>query len=456
MVSYKPGHPNLLEVQIRDLSTDGAGIGESDGRVVFVEGALPGEWVEARITAGSRGRLHGELHGIKQESAERRHPPCILANDCGGCSLQHWSDGAQVAWKEQHLQQLLRRIGSLELNVEPILASPQPLGYRNRAIIPIQKGEQGLRAGFYRRGSHSVVNMNHCPVLDPRLDALIEPMKADLAGMDWPIYDETDQSGMLRHLVLRVGANSGELLAGLVARNASLPGAEDLAQQWMERWPQLVGVVLNLQPKPTNTLLGPTEVLLAGRPWLMESFADKRFQIALDTFFQVHTHQAEQLVERLNQVLDLKAGEVLVDGYCGIGTLGLPLTNPEMRLIGIELHPSSIERARCNALLNGMDNAEFKVGSMERSLEEVLPFTDALLLDPPRKGLSERLCDAIAAEPPARIAYVSCNPSTLARDLARLTAKGSLELQSVHPLDFFPQTTHTEAMAVLVRPGAQR
>jgi 23S rRNA (uracil1939-C5)-methyltransferase len=127
-----------------------------------------------------------------------------------------------------------------------------------------------------------------------------------------------------------------------------------------------------------------------------------------------------------------------------------------MRLIGIELHPSSIERARCNALLNGMDNAEFKVGSMERSLEEVLPFTDALLLDPPRKGLSERLCDAIAAEPPARIAYVSCNPSTLARDLARLTAKGSLELQSVHPLDFFPQTTHTEAMAVLVRPGAQR
>ena len=444
-------HPNLLKLQIRDLSSEGAGIGEADGRVVFVEGALPGEWVEARLTAGSRGRLHGELRNLEQASDQRRQPPCILAADCGGCSLQHWQDAAQVQWKQEHLQQLLKRIGGISLPVAPILASGQALGYRNRAIIPLQEGPNGLKAGFYRRGSHAVVNMNHCPVLDPRLDELIEPIKADLAASEWPIYNEDTQEGLLRHLVLRVGANSGEILIGLVAREARLPGAIELAEQWLERWPQVVGVVLNLQPKPTNTLLGPNEELLAGRPWLMESFAGRRFQIGLDTFFQVHSAQAERLVNLLREALALTSGEVLVDGYCGVGTLGLPLYTSGLRLIGIELHPGSIERARCNAMLNGIDTAEFKVGAMERSLQEVLPFTDALLLDPPRKGLSEGMCEAIASEPPERIAYVSCNPATLARDLARLTANGNLELRSVQPLDFFPQTTHTEALAVLVR-----
>ena len=454
-MSIKPGHPNLVQVQIRDLSTDGAGIGESDGRVVFVEGALPGEWVEARITSGTRGRFYGEVREIKEKSPQRRQPPCILATDCGGCSLQHWDDSAQVLWKQKHLQELLRRIGSLDVNVETIQASAQTLGYRNRAIIPIQHGQNGLRAGFYRRGSHSVVNMNHCLVLDPRLDELIEPMKADLAETGWPIYDEEAQTGLLRHLVLRVGANSGEILAGLVARDHSFDGAEALAQKWLDRWPQLVGVVLNLQPKASNTLLGPMEVLLGGRPWLMESFAGRRFQIALDTFFQVHTQQAERLVQLLREGLALKTGEVLVDGYCGVGTLGLPLIEQGMRLIGIELHPSSIERARCNAMLNGIENAEFQVGAMERTLKQVLPFTDALLLDPPRKGLTEGLCTAIAMEPPERVAYVSCNPSTLSRDLARLTATGTLKVSTIQPLDFFPQTTHTEALAMLVRPAVQ-
>lgn len=449
-VTHSPDHPNLLDVEIRDLSNEGDGIGQSQGRIVFVEGALPGERVETRLIGGSRGMLRGELRTLHQASPERRQPPCILAADCGGCSLQHWSDRAQALWKEQKVQQSLTRLGGLSITVEPILAAEAVLGYRNRAIIPIQSGPHGFKAGFYRRHSHDVVNMNHCPVLDPRLDALIAPLKQDLEATGWSPYNEETRSGVLRHLVLRIGAHSGEILLGLVVRDASLDEATVLAEEWMERWPQVVGVVLNLQPKPTNTLLGPHNQLLAGRPWLLERFADRTFQIGLDTFFQVHTAQAECLIPLLRAGLQLKSGQVLLDGFCGIGTLSLPLLSPGVRLIGIEHQASSVERARDNARLNGLENAEFVAGGVDERLGEWLPMADALLLDPPRKGLSESLCAAIAKEAPNRIAYVSCNPATLARDLQRLTVSGQLRLESVQPIDFFPQTSHCEALALLV------
>jgi 23S rRNA (uracil1939-C5)-methyltransferase len=454
-VTKAPQQPNLLDLEIRDLSNEGDGIGQSDGRIVFVDGALPGERVEVRLTAASRGRMRGELRQLLQASPQRRRPPCILAEDCGGCSLQHWQDSAQSSWKQDHLQQVLQRIGNITKPLAPILIAPQPLGYRNRAIIPLQAGSNGLKAGFYRRRTHTVVNMNHCPVLDPRLDKLIAPIKRDLIASEWPAYNEENRSGLLRHLVLRLGVSSGELLIGLVSTDKRLAGLTELAEQWLARWPNLVGVVLNLQPKPVNSVFGENALLIGGRPWLLERFGDRSFQIGLDTFFQVNTSQAERLLPLLRQALQLKPGQLLVDAYCGVGTLGLPLLAEGIRLIGIEQHPASVERAQSNAKLNGLEQAEFLLGDVDLRLQEVLPFADALLLDPPRKGLLDPVCAAIVAQPPARIAYVSCNPATLARDLARLTASGELRLESVQALDFFPQTTHIEALAVLVNRAVQ-
>ena len=446
-----PSQPNLLNLEIRDLSQEGSGIGHDGSRVAFVTGALPGELVEARLTGASRGMVRGEIRKLLRQSPDRRLPACILAGECGGCSLQHWNDAAQAEWKQNNLQQALQRIGGLSIQVEPIIAATAVMGYRNRAIIPIQPSSSGIKAGFYRRQSHDVVNMNHCPVLDPRLDELIGPIKQDLVECGWPAYCEASHSGELRHLVLRIGVNSGEILLGLVTKSPQLDGFDILAEEWLERWPAVVGVVHNCQPKPTNTLLGEQQQLIAGRPWLLERFANCSFAIGLDTFFQVHTAQAERLVPLLKDGLGLGVGEVLVDAFCGVGTLGLPLVGPEAKLIGIEQHQASIERAQDNARLNNIDNAEFLVGSVEQKLAEVLPVTDALLLDPPRKGLSDPLINIIQSCPPDRIAYVSCNPSTLARDLSRLCADGMLELLSVQPLDFFPQTTHCEALALLKR-----
>ena len=449
-------HPNQLTLAIKDLALDGNGLAQHDGKLVFVTGALPAETVTARITGQGKGKLHAEISELKKTSTERRDPICILAGKCGGCSLLHWQDAAQSHWKQQQLQNTLRRVGRLDCVVEPIRQTETVLGYRSRAIIPIQGSESVLKAGFFQRGSHQVVNMNHCPVLDPRLDALVEPLKQDLQSADWPIYSEATQKGLLRQLVLRAGVSSGELLIGLVVRDDQFKAAEDLAEQWMERWPELVGVVLNIQPKPGNTLLGPKERLLAGRPWLMESFAGCRFQIGLGTFFQVHHQQAETLMSELRSALHLQPGDVLVDAYCGVGTLGLPLAKEGVRLIGIEQSRESIERAQCNALLNGMENTDFHAGVVERRLQEFLPFTDVLLLDPPRKGLDPRVCDAIREQPPGRIAYVSCNPATLARDLALLCADGRFKLTRVVPFDFFPQTTHIEAVAILTSSATQR
>lgn len=448
-------HPNQLRLEIKDLALDGTGLAQHDGKLVFVAGALPAETATVRITGQGRGKLHAEISELQSSSPERRDPTCILAGKCGGCSLLHWQDSAQSQWKQQQLQNTLQRVGRLDCVVEPIRASTQVLGYRNRAIIPVQGRDGALKAGFFQRGSHQVVNMNHCPVLDPKLDALIQPLKEDLEASGWPIYSEETQQGLLRQLVLRSGVSSGELLLGLVVRDDQFKGADALAEQWMQRWPEVVGVVLNVQPKPGNTLLGPKERLLAGRPWLMESFAGCRFQIGLGTFFQVHHQQAEALVAALRSALQLQSGEVLVDAYCGVGTLGLPLMEPGVRLIGIEQSRDSIERAQCNALLNGMDNTDFHAGAVERRLQEFLPFTDVLLLDPPRKGLDPRVCEAIREHQPGRIAYVSCNPATLARDLALLCAEGRYELKQVVPFDFFPQTTHIEAMAILTSSAAQ-
>lgn len=452
----------VLELEIRDLSLEGDGIaGAPEGAAppalpVLVPGALPGERVRASIAGEGQRFRHGQLQALLVPSADRRQPPCPVAGTCGGCSLQHWADGAQAAWKEQQLRRTLQRVGGLAPPVRPILAAATTLAYRNRAILPLRREQGRIRAGFYRRGSHELVPVERCPVLDERIDRLIEPLCRDLSDGGWSTYDEATGEGVLRHLVLRVGHHSGDLLVGLIAASDALPGLDDLARPWMERWPEVVGVVLNLQPRPTNVLFGPTERLLAGRPWLLDRFGGCTVPVALDTFHQVHTPQAERLLPLLREALDLQPGDRLLDAYCGSASLSLPLLTPGVDLVGFERHRTSVELAGLAAQLNGLEGVKILVGPVERLLPEWLPDSRCLLLDPPRKGLEAAVRAAILEDPPERLAYVSCNPATLARDLAQLTADGRLTLDWVQPLDFFPQTTHCEAVACLVRSGDQR
>jgi len=294
--------------------------------------------------------------------------------------------------------------------------------------------------------------MNHCPVLDPRLDALIAPLKADLEASLWPVDRHGSEAGGLRHLALRVGQHTGELLITLIATADDLEGLEAQAEVWMQRWPRLVGVTLNLQPLASNLLFGPVSRTLAGRDWLHEGFAGLTLQISPDTFFQVHTRQAERLVPLLEAALPSPRG-LLVDAYCGIGTYSLPLARLGWQVLGLEQQSAAVALAGRNAMLNGLsERCRFQAADVAEALAGVLSHTQALLLDPPRKGLDPRVTAAILACPPPQLVYLSCDPATLARDL-RLLCGGGYALIGVQPIDFFPNTTHVETLVRLEHRG---
>jgi 23S rRNA (uracil1939-C5)-methyltransferase len=441
-----------LELAIDDLDQEGRGLGRHDGAVVFVEGGLPGEWLRVRLVHRARRHWLAELVAVLTPSPERRRPPCILADRCGGCTLQALAPSAQQQWKQQRVATALQRIGGLDAPVRPLLAAPDDLGYRNRAVIPLELREGRLRAGYYQRGSHRIVNLNHCPVLDPRLDGLIAPLKADLEASDWPVDRHAGApDGGLRHLALRVGSHSGEVLITLISAHGDLPGLEDLARFWLERWPALVGVCLNLQPDPGNRLMGAHTRVLAGRGELREAFAGLELMVAADSFFQVHTRQAERVVPLLFEALEDVQG-YLVDAYCGIGTFSLPLAAAGWRVLGLEQQGAAVALARRNAAANGLsDTTCFEEAVVGEVLAERLPGSDALFVDPPRKGLEGPALAAIVAGGPPRLLYLSCDPATQARDLALLVREGGYQLRWLQPIDFFPNTSHVETLAVLHR-----
>jgi len=453
-----------LDLPIHGLSHDGQGVGRIEQQVVFVPGALPGEQVRVRLVHRAKRHFVAELLSVLEPSPDRRRPPCILAERCGGCSIQHLAAPAQAHWKEDRVRQALARIGGLQADVRPILtddhgglsSSGAGFGYRNRATIPLERLADGrLRAGFYRTGSHRIVNMNHCPVLDPRLDALIQPLKDDLEASDWPVDANLSADGGLRHLALRIGHCSGECLITLISSHSDLPGIETMADSWMERFPQVVGVCLNLQPKATNTLMGPETEVIVGRDWISDSFSGLRYRIGADTFFQVHASQAERVVQLVLDAIppsSAAAGRV-IDAYCGVGTFSLPLAKAGHAVLGIEQQSRSIDQARRNALSNGLEErCRFVDGDVALLLQDSLQAAKALVLDPPRKGLDPEVVAIIEAAPPPTVIYISCDPSTLARDLAQLCREGgAYSLQRVQPVDFFPQTSHVEAVAVLQR-----
>jgi len=442
----------VIDLTISGVGHDGQGVGRWQDTAVFVPGVLPEERVVARVRRAAKRHLEAELVGVEEPSADRQKPPCILSDSCGGCSLQHASTDAQLAIKTEIVRQSLSRLARLDVPVEETWGCSAGLGYRNRALIPLERRDDGsLRAGYYRRGSHKIVNMNRCPVLDPRIDALVAPLKEDLEASGWPVDVNLTGSGGLRHLGLRVGHHSGEVLITLVSSHRKLPGLDDLAQTWMKRWPSVVGVTLNLQPKASNVVMGSDSETVAGRPWLLESFAGVDLQIAPDTFFQVNTAQAERLVEPLHAFFSAGSSGTVIDAYCGIGTFGLPLAKRGLQVLGLEVHGPAVVQAQANAERNGIATAFFEQSDVASVLADRLRMAGSLLVDPPRKGLSPEALEAIQQGKPERIAYISCNPSTLCRDLAELCAEQAYRLESIQPVDFFPQTSHVECLALLVR-----
>lgn len=443
----------LLEVTIADLSQGGDGVGRWQGRVVFVPDTVPGDRVLTRLVRVKPQYAHGKLQQIVQESPHRIRPACIVADKCGGCQWQHIDYDYQRTAKRNLVVQALAHIGGLEhIPVAPMLNGLSHQGYRNKATYPLGRSATGqVQAGYYRKSSHQLINLNQCPIQDPQLNPLLAEVKHDIQEQGWSIYNESEHRGKLRHLGLRIGRRTGEMLITLVSTDSGLTGLAEQAQAWMERYPKLVGVALNINSTRTNAVFGAETRLVVGRLALREEFAGLQFQVLPTTFFQVYTEQAEALVQVILDELNLQGDENIVDTYCGIGTLTLPLARYGGQVIGIESQVEAVKQARDNAALNDLSNVTIQVGAVEAVLPTLSFPPDVVVLDPPRKGCHASVIQALIDLQPHRIVYVSCNPATLARDLKRLCEEGGYRLTKVQPADFFPQTAHVECAAFLVR-----
>ncbi|MBP0002273.1 MAG: 23S rRNA (uracil(1939)-C(5))-methyltransferase RlmD [Cyanobacteria bacterium SBC] len=448
-----------IEIEIEDLADSGDGVGRWQQRVVFVPDTVVGDRVRVRLVRVKPQYGRGKVLEVLQPSPNRQRPPCIVADKCGGCQWQQVKYEAQLQAKHRQVVQALDRIGGFDrVKVDAVLTTGEALGYRNKSTYPVRRSSTGaVKVGYYQKGTHKLVNLNQCPVQDARLDPFLAQIKKDIETRKWRVYDETRKTGEVRHLGLRVGRRTGDILLTLVARSIELPGLEEQAKEWLRRYPNLVGVCVNINGKPTNAIFGPKTHCVAGRSFLTEVFAGLTFRLQPTTFFQVNTEAAELIWQEIDRELKLNGDETVIDAYCGIGTFSLPLARRVRWVIGIESHEASVEQARENARSNDLTNVHFRGGKVEVLLGEQSPIfqaeselkPDIVLLDPPRQGCDRAVLEALLRLKVDRIAYISCKPATLARDLGILCESGQYQLDRVQPVDLFPQTAHVESIAFL-------
>ena len=448
--SWKQG--DLVEIEITDLSDTGDGVGRNVELVVFVPDTVPGDKVFVRLVNVKPKYAKGKVKELLQPSPHRIKPACIVADKCGGCQWQHINYEYQLEAKRKAVIQALERIGGFtQPKVDGVITGASSLDYRNKATYPVGISTSGgVKVGYYQKSSHQIVNLNQCPVQDSRLNPILKEVKQDIQSLGWEVYNEGSHTGIIRHLGLRIGRRSGEILLTLIVKNWDVPKINEKSQEWLEHHPSLVGVMLNRNDHRTNKIFGDETRLISGKSYLEEEFASLKFQIRPDTFFQVNTETAEALLYEIQSELNLQGNEILVDAYCGIGTLTLPLAKQVELAIGLEIQKSAVAAAKNNAQYNHINNVTFYSGKVEELLSRISKKPDIVILDPPRKGCEKTVIETLRKAKPARIVYVSCKPATLARDLKLICQDGLYTLSRVQPADFFPQTAHVEVAAFLV------
>lgn len=445
-----------IELSIHGSGHRGEGVGRYDGMVVFIPGAVPGDYVRARVIEVKRGYARAALENVLEPSPDRVTPRCLVFEQCGGCQLQHIAYDKQLELKRQQVVDALTRIGGLEgVTVHPTIGMDTPWEYRNKAQFPIGYQAGRVVAGFFAPRSHHIVDIEACDIQHPLGNQLMREVKSLASEYGVTIYDEHTHSGVLRHVIARVGRKTGEVLAVLVTKERELPHGREIAQKLMERIPGLVGVVQNINPERTNVVLGRESKVLIGAGYVTDYLGPFAFKISPVSFFQVNPAQTEILYAKVVEYAALSGTETVFDLYCGIGSIALFLAQQAGHVVGIEWVAEAVSDAEENAALNGIDNVRFIAGDaaseMPRLAREGV-HADVIVVDPPRKGCEETVLSAMAQVGPERIVYVSCNPASLARDLSRLRELGYDTLE-VQPVDMFPHTAHIECCALLTKRG---
>lgn len=418
-----------------------------------VQGAVPGERASVQVPSGAGARGAWTPLGVLRPSGVRVLPRCPVFGLCGGCQIQDLSYPAQLEGKRRRVEEALGAAGVGGVPVRAPLGMRDPWGYRFKAQFPVGFVRGRVVAGLYAAGSHRIVDISECPVQHPVADRVLRELKALVARRRVPVYDERRGTGALRHALVRVSRATGEAMVVLVSAVRDPAWAPDLAEDLRAAVPEVSGVWLNSNPARTNVVLGSDSRLIAGREPFVESVCGVRLLLSPGSFFQVNPAQAEVLYARALDAAALSGGETVVDAYCGVGALTLLLARRAREVVGVEEEPGAVADALASAGLAGATNADFREGPAERVLPALVAEglrPDVVVLNPPRKGCSAEALAATAALLPSRIAYVSCDPRTLARDLARLAGFG-FRAREVTPVDLFPHTAHVESVASLAR-----
>lgn len=470
MNQYKKN--DIIELTITDIGTQGEGIGRVTPEDIpfFVKGALTGDKIRAGVMKLKSSYGYARLIEVLEPSPWRTEAKCPVAGPCGGCTLQHLSYEKQAEYKQKHVQNCLERIGGLkDIPMEPICAMEEPWYYRNKAQFPVGRGKDGkVKIGFYAGHTHSVIDTTHCYIQAPVMQPLLETIREFLEEFDISTYDEETGKGLVRHILMRVGFATGEIMVCPVLNGEKLPKAEVLEKrlkETVERYNEgivldnaikyeLTSFCINVNKKKTNVILGDKCILLSGREYITDKIGDVNYRISPLSFYQVNPVQTKCIYDTVKEYAGLTGEEVLWDIYCGAGTIGLYLAEGARKLYGIEIIPEAITDAKENAKANGIENAEFYVGAAEdvfpKLMKECPP--DVAVIDPPRKGCDEKLIQALLEVRPKTLVYVSCDPATLARDLKLLTA-GGYEVKRVRAVDAFCHSVHVETVCLLSAKG---
>ena len=444
---------DIVTLKIEDCGIDGEGIGKADGFTVFVKDAVIGDTVRAKIMKAKKNYGYGRLEEIITPSPDRVEPKCQFARQCGGCQLQALSYEKQLEFKTSKVRGHLERIGGFtDIPMEKILGMEQPFHYRNKAQFPVGKSKDGrIITGFYAGRTHSIIENRDCALGVTQNKEVLDRVIAHMEKFNIQPYDENTGKGLVRHVLIRYGFFTDEMMVCLIINGEKLPGEEALVKSLCQI-PETVSVMVNVNKKRNNVILGEKVRLLWGQPYITDKIGEISYQISPLSFFQVNPYQTGRLYGKALEYAQLSGNETVWDLYCGIGTISLFLAQKAKMVRGVEIIPAAIENAKENARLNGFDNTEFFVGKAEEVLPEQFARTgeraDVIVVDPPRKGCDETLLSTIIEMQPDRVVYVSCDSATLARDLKYLCERG-YELKKVCPVDMFPNTVSVETVVLL-------
>jgi len=442
-----------IEIYIDGMAHEGQGVGKVNGMTVFVEGALKGEQVQARIDKTAKNYAIAHVENILTISPERIRPSCPYAGRCGGCTLQHLSYKGQLEYKTQKVKDSLERIGHIKTEVHDTIGMPQPWRYRNKAQYPVDEENGQAVMGFYEKRTHNIVPSASCMIQYEESNNAARVVKEWTERCHVPVYNEEKHSGLLRHVVTKVGIKTGEIMVILVVNGDMIPHEKELVDLLRRRIPGFKSLILNTNDRKTNVIMGGKNTVLFGTPYIHDYIGGIKFSLSPLSFFQVNPVQMEILYNKAMEYAHLSGEETVVDTYCGIGTITLFLARKACKVYGIEIVGPAVQDARNNAEINGIKNVEFIEGAAEDVMPEMVKKgirADVIVMDPPRRGCDEKLLQAAVDMAPRTIVYVSCNPATLARDLRFLEDRG-YKAREVQPVDMFPQTSHVECIVLITR-----